>query len=134
MKYLALALLLCACSPAWHLRRAEYHIKKAEVKGAKVTVDTVYVTKEVVTQHTRTDTIFQESTDTVRIEKEKLRIKYIKLPGDSVYITGECLPDTVKVSVPVTITKHIEAKAIWRWWHLVIALLAGALLIRVFGR
>lgn len=135
--FISLVVLLSSCGPRWHLKRAQHHIKKAEAKGALITSDTVYVEKTIVTQEVKTDTVFTSLVgDTILITKEKLRIKYVKLPGDSVYVEGKCDADTVQISVPFTVTKQITvpAKTWLRWWHLIIALLAGAAAVKLFGR
>lgn len=135
MKYLLLALILAACGPSYHLRRAEYHLKKAELKGAVTTSDTVYIDKSVIVEAVKTDTVFKSlERDTVRIEKDRLKIKYVRLPGDSVYISGTCESDTITIRVPVEIVKQIRAESWLKWWYLLIALAAGALVVRVFGK
>ena len=52
------------------------------------------------------------------IEKEKLKIKYVKIPGDSVFIEGACVPDTLKILVPTTVTEVVHAEKPWmnKWW------------------
>lgn len=99
-----LVILLCAgCG-------SNYHLRKAIEKGAKVTSDTVYQTITVKIPEVKTDTIFKPLPgDTVTIQKDRLKIQYVKLPADSVYIFGECQPDTVKIKVPYTVTKEIKA-------------------------
>jgi hypothetical protein len=80
-------ILMTGCSARWHLKRAQHHINKAEQKGASIDSDTVYIEKEVFVPEIKTDTVFESQPgDTVTIEKEKLTIKYVKLPGDKVYI------------------------------------------------
>lgn len=135
LKYVPVLLILASCGPSYHLRRAEHHLKKAELKGAIIKVDTVYIEKQVFVPEVKTDTIFKtKEGDTVYISKEKLKIKYVKLPGDSVYLEGKCEADTVKINVPVTITKEISApKGFWYyfpWLLFVLALAAVAYLIR----
>jgi hypothetical protein len=126
-------IMLSSCSDraraTWHLKRAQSHIRKAEALGAKSESDTVYVKKTVLVPEVRVDTIVQSKVgDTIRIEKEKLRIKYVKLPGDSVYVQGKCISDTVRISVPFTVTKEISVpyQPRFKWWLLVISFLAGA--------
>jgi len=132
---LILAWCLVSCGPAYHLRRAEHHLKKAELKGAVIKPDTVYKFIEIEVPAVSYDTVFQSAEhDTVFISKDRLKIKYVNLPGDSVYIEGKCEADTVKIKVPVTVTKNITApKGFWYWfpWLLfVVAIGAVAYLIR----
>lgn len=123
-----------SCGPAAKLRRAEKLIKKAEEQGAVWTVDTVYTTIPVVTTETKLDSIFiQKPGDTVILSKDVLKVKIIRLPGDSIFVEGECKSDTIYQSVPVEVTKTIEAKSWLKWWMLAIALAIG-LLIGVLKR
>lgn len=135
LTFFLLSILLSSCGPAYHLKRAQAHLKIAEQKGAKVDRDTVYKTVEVIRPEIKTDTVFASIPgDTVRITKDRLSIKYVKLPGDSVFIEGKCDPDTVKISVPYTVTTTIKAESKIKWWYLIIALLAGGALVRIFAR
>lgn len=127
--YLSLVALLSSCSSRYYLKRAQANLRKAESLGAQVKTDTVYVEKTVLVPEVKVDTIVHSLVgDTVLIEKEKLRIKYVKLPGDSVYVEGKCDPDTIRLSVPYAVTKDISvpAKGWLRWWHIIIAFLVGA--------
>lgn len=136
--FLILAWLLFSCGSAHHLRRAERlkkrmdeQIDKAIKKGADVKVDTIFKEIQVITKEVRTDTIFQDVQvgDTVTIEKEKLKIKYVRLPGDSVFIEGECESDTIYVKTEVAVNTKYEAKPFMKWWQFVgwvlLALVAG---------
>lgn len=118
-------LLFCSCSSSWHLKQAERHIRKAQIKGASVNADTVFVKDTVFIKSVRVDSIFTVKVgDTVRIEKERLKLKYVRLAGDSVFIHAECEADTIVREIPVTVTKNITAKGLdWKW--LLVALVAG---------
>lgn len=104
MRYLFLLLILTSCNSAvWHL-------KQAEKLGSRVTTDTVYQDVRVFVPKVQKDTVFSSMPgDTVTITKDRLQVKYVKLAGERVYIEGACLPDTVKISVPVEVTRTIEA-------------------------
>lgn len=128
-------LILASCGANYHLRRAEHHLKKAELKGALIGSDTVWKSVEIYVPEVTTDTVFRSlQGDTVRIEKDRLKIKYVKLPGDSVYIEGKCETDTVKIEVPVTVTKNIQATSWIKWWYLLIAFGIGALVKQILSR
>jgi hypothetical protein len=80
MRFVAIAclILLTSCKASWHL-------KKAIEKGAIVKSDTVYQTVEVIRPEVKTDTLFKlVQGDTVYIEKDRLKIKYVRLAGDTV--------------------------------------------------
>lgn len=117
MKYLVIILFtLSSCGASYHLKQSERHLRKAIEKGAEVADDTVYVTKEIIIPEVKLDTVFKaQQKDTVFLTKDKLKIKYVKLPGDSVFIQGECEPDTVKIEIPVEINREISAGySIWK--------------------
>lgn len=124
--------LLAGCGPAAKLRRAEKLIKKAEEQGAVWRVDTVRVEVPVFIKETSIDSIFiSKPGDTVVLHEDRLKVKYVRLPGDSVYIEGVCEADTVYKSVPVTITKTIHSSGGIRWWWLIVAAAAGILLASI---
>lgn len=142
--FLILAWLLLACGSAHHLRRAERlkkrmdeQIDKAIEKGAQVKRDTIFKEIQVFVPEVRTDTIFQDVQvgDTITITKEKLQIKYVRLPGDSVFIEGECESDTIFVRTEVAVNTKYEAKPFMKWWQFVgwvlLSLVAGFTLGRV---
>lgn len=94
-------LTLVGCSGQWHLR-------KALQKGVDVSKDTVVFELPVPIPEVRVDTVFKaQEGDTVVIEKERLKIKYVKLPGDSVFIDCHCEADTVYREVRVVIETPI---------------------------
>lgn len=123
---------LWSCGPTAKLRRAERLIAKAESMGAKWSVDTVYRDRNIFVKEVHTDTVFESKQgDTVRIEKERLKIKYVNLPGEKVYIEGECEADTIRIQEIVTINKEIKTgKGFWYYfWRgiglAVLAFIAG---------
>lgn len=133
--FLALCCILAGCGPSYHLKRAKYHQARAIAKGAVVTVDTVYKEIKVLVPSVKVDTVFHDVHDTVTIEKERIRIRYVKLPGDSVYIEGECKADTVKVEVPCPQNVTISApEPVIKWWWLIVAVLLGGAVVRIWGR
>ena len=114
--FIFLLLLLVSCSTTQranrHLAKAKSHILKAEALGAAWATDTVYKVVNVVVPSVRTDTVFQAvQGDTVTIERERLKIRYVRLAGDSVFIEGECKTDTVFTKVPVIVNKEIKTQS-----------------------
>jgi hypothetical protein len=99
-----------SCGPSYHLRRAVN-------KGAVTTSDTVYQEYKVRVERVYKDTIIREVSlgDTVVIEKERLRVKYVNLPGDSIYIQGECLPDTIVIKHPTIVNNTIKEPENMHW-------------------
>lgn len=123
MKYiLILFILFFGCSPTAQLRRAERLIKKAELRGSDWRHDTTFVKVPVFIAQTSVDTIFvTKPGDTVIINKDRLHVKYIKLPGDSIFIEGKCDSLVVYKEVPVTVTNVVHApQPKIRWWMFVL--------------
>ena len=78
--------------------------------------------------------IVVKKNDTIFIEKEKLKIKLIRGKRDSIFLTAECTPDTIRVKytefVPVYTVedKHIKDEKFlglpyWGWLIIVIVLI-----------
>ena len=143
MRYLSYLLLIifftgCASNKANRkLKRAERLIAQAEQLGAKVTADTIFKTIPVFIESVKYDSIFTSRVgDTVYLEKERLKIKYVRLPGDSVFISGNCEADTVKITVPVTVNKEIKTGlgvlTVVQWS--ILALIVGAILCKILWK
>lgn len=140
MKYILIVLLLAGCASNKanrKLKRAEKLTQQAIELGAKVTPDTVYKKVPVFINSVRVDSIFvTKAGDTVRIEIDRLKIKFIDLPGDSVFIEGKCDSLTVIKEVPILVTKEIKtglsALIVVQWS--ILALLVGAVLSRIFWK
>lgn len=124
---LGFILLLSGCSANWHLKRSARHELIAISKGAEIKPDTFYKLIKVRFKETVKDTLFvSKPGDTIRISKDLLKLVYIDLPGDSVYLQGKCDSVVKEVRVPVTVTKVIRgADSGLRWWWLIIALVVG---------
>lgn len=124
---------MAGCSASYHLKQAEKHLKRAELKGANVRVDTVYKSIEVIVPEVRVDTIFKrvDFRDTIEFWQDRFHVK-VKIDTllKSVYIEGKCESDTVRIEVPITVTKEIKSG--WPKWWLLVAALAGAGLVFFF--
>jgi hypothetical protein len=133
--WVIILVLCCSCSAASKLRKAERLIKQAESMGAQWRVDTAWVEiRDTVPQIYVKEAHHIMPGDTVTIEKERLKIKVVRIPGDSIVVEGKCDTVTVVKRVPVTVTKEIKAKGNIKWWWLVIALLVGGSMVRIFAR
>lgn len=116
-------IILSGCGPSWHLKQSKRHKLKAIQLGAVVKVDTVFTEKTVITKEVKTDTLFKDVLgDTVYITKDNLKIKYVRMPGDTVFISGKAERDTLKILVPTTVTEVIHSDKVWaKWWIFLIA-------------
>lgn len=123
MRYLILLLFLTSCSQSWFCRKC--------LDGAKTKVDTIRVDSLIYIPLVEFDTVVIapiNTTDTLIVEgPERVRIKFRDLPGPTVYLSAECLPDTVRVTVEVPCVT--EATIGWGFWKI-----AGlSLLVLVVG-
>lgn len=102
----------CSCGANYHLRKAEQHIRKAEIKGAKVSADTVYKEIEVIRPEVRVDTLVKEVnfSDTIYVEKDRVVTKVkVNTVEKKVFVETICPPDTVKIEVPVVVNRDIKS-------------------------
>jgi|SRR6478609_3525048 len=134
---LAFILLLSGCSANWHLKQAKRHERAAMIKGAEIKVDTIIKEIPVFIDRIALDTLLISGiSDTVVIQKDRLRIKYVRLPGDTVWISGECDSLTIIKEIPVRIEKVIYApdKGL-KWWQLIlIGVALGVILLWSFRK
>ena len=119
------------------LKRAERLTNEAIALGAKVHPDTVYKEIPVFIPQVRVDSIFTSRVgDTVYLEKERLKLKFVRLPGDSVFIEGKCDSLTVIKEVPISVTKTVTTGitllTVVQW--VVLALIVGAILCKILWR
>lgn len=135
MKYWIILLVLTSCGSAHKLRKAERLIAKAEELGATWRVDTIHdVIKVPVPEVFVKEVHHAPLLDTVEVFKDRLKVKVVRMPGDSIFVEAECETDTITVEVPVTVTKTIEAKGGIPWWWIVIAGLVGAGVVGIIRR
>lgn len=128
-------IILSGCSPKWHLKQADKHMRLALAKGAVQHVDTVLVERQVIVPELRIDTLYREVnfTDTIVVTKDNVITKVkVNTVEKDIYIKTICPPDTLKIDVPITVLKEIKTGLDW-WWLVVagfIGLSLGVLLLR----
>ena len=115
----AIALLLIGCS-------TERQCARAAKRCAHLWhSDTAYVHDSVTIERTLTDTLLRWQTlrerDTVTIRDGRATVRIVRLPGDSIWVQGEC-GDTVIRYVRQMVTNRIEQPQSrferWLvWWH-----------------
>ena len=140
MRYLFILLILCSCASNKanrKLKRAERLTNEAIALGAEVRPDTVFKEIPIFIPQVRVDSIFTSRVgDTVYLEKDRLKIKYLKLPGDSVFIEGKCDSLTIIKEVPISVTKTVTTGitilTVVQW--VVLALIVGAILCKILWR
>lgn len=95
-------------------------------KGPKEIVTEKIVTQEVIVQ----DTV--QLQDTIVIEKDRLRVELIKLPGDTVVVEAQCAADTITVEKVVYNTEKVEKKNQTISWLYIIII--GLLILLLLSR
>jgi len=141
MRYLIILILLSGCSILKEnkanrkAKRINRLVGELEQMGVNWQADTVYKNIPVFIPQVRVDSIFTSKVgDTVYISKDRLKIKFVHLKGDSVFIEGKCEADTIKIQVPVSVTKEIKSGlGIWTviQWSL-IALIVGFVVSKIW--
>lgn len=117
---------ITSCGPAYKVRRAEKLIKES---GLPWKIDTVFQTVNVPVPEVHTDTVVvSKPMDTVYLTKERLSVKVVR-KYDTLRIDADCLPDTIKVEVPVVVNKEINCpKPKLNFWDIVkTAVIAGVI-------
>lgn len=124
---IALVVLLSACGATHKLRKADRLIKQAIALGAVVKADTVY-SESIVYKKGDSTTVFvpvKQLKDTV-IYKDRIKTS-IRIVRDTLKVHVECPSDTIKIKVPVTVTRTIMVPPSDKWK--IIALTLSAVLI-----
>lgn len=120
-----LSLWLSGCGANYHVKRAEKHMMKARIKDPDVSfVDTVYTTLVDTVERVSVDTSFFYDVDTVIVEKDRLKVRYIKRDS-MVYLDAECDTLIREIEVPVTVQETLIKEVTPKWvrtlkWVLII--------------
>lgn len=125
---IAITLLLIGCS-------TERQCARAAKRCAHLWhLDTAYVHDSVTIERKITDTLLQWQTlrerDTVIIIEGRAILRIVRLPGDSIWVQGEC-GDTVIRYVRQMVTKNVQQPRPWWYWWPVWVL--GFIALRAFA-
>lgn len=126
-----IAALLVACNPQKKLARLL--MKYPELRDTVVIHDTV----EAVVEYVRADTVLRWGPgDTIYLTKDRLRVRTV-IDHDTVWQTGECLADTVRVpyrvEVPVVQPERVVERVPW-WVFVLLTLFAIMTTTALFKR
>lgn len=126
-----IAALLVACNPQKKLARLL--MKYPELRDTVVIHDTV----EAVVEYVRADTVLRwVPGDTIYLTKDRLRVRTV-IDHDTVWQTGECLADTVRVpyrvEVPVVQPERVVERVPW-WVFVLLTLFAIMTTTALFKR
>ena len=133
MRWLLLVttLLLGGCSASWHLKMAIKKNPGLQTTTTMTVTDTVVIDPVVVR-----DTIVTSTNDTIILEKERLKIKIVRI-NDTLIVDGQCAGDTIVKFIDVPIEKLVynnEEKwfqKIYRWSFYLLLLALGSMVVRV---
>lgn len=101
---IGLLFLLQGCGAKWHLRRAVAK-DPTILEQVAVKVDTTIVT-EIKAIH---DTLVLKQYDTIEIQRNGVRVQINRL-YDTIQITAECLPDTIRVTQQLLVPQVVYKK------------------------
>ena len=123
---------LSGCSANWHLRKAIAKDPSILQPKELVLIDTV-----VVTPSLRVDTLAYFRTDTITIERDRLRVQ-IKRIHDTLRISAECKADTVRIVKEVEVPGPVVYKP-RVWWEkiplpLLLLVVFGYIAKKIFDR
>ena len=106
---LTLISLLTSCSAQWHLKKAVQKDPMILKKDTLVVMDTLVVPPVVLK-----DTVTLRQHDTIVIEKDRLRVKIVKV-NDTLIIDAKCASDTIvrTIEVPYDKIVYVEKESIW---------------------
>lgn len=127
-----IALICLSCGANYHLKKANKHLRIAQMKGAKIVPDTIYKTVPIVTDRFVHDTVVSRvnTLDTLIINHTRYRVK---LKYDTVTLTEfvevECKPDTIYREVPVQVPITIKPNQGFQWWWIVAVLVVVAIAV-----
>lgn len=132
--FLYLCLLLSKCSPInRHARLVEkYPFVHTQDTIIKVDTMTFFVEKNEVDTAFFVDTFLIKLTDTIQVEKERLKIKLYAV-HDSIFIDGEC--DTIRIEkiierkIPIVHYKEKETKFTLKKYLIILLVLLSLILI-----
>lgn len=110
---LIILLALAACSPERKLNRLL--MKYPELRDTVTYTDTV----TAIVEYVKGDTVFVSTPgDTVTMTRDRLTVRYVERPGDTVWIDGACQADTVirVVSRDVPVVQPVRNVYRVPWW------------------
>jgi hypothetical protein len=105
--------------------------KKAIEKFCKQDTTVLVIHDTIRTETIRADTFFSAKLDTFIVTKDRLTIRYKKV-NDTIYLSGECLGDSIIIERVIKVPHIIPKESIIKWWWLLVAALFGGALLRLF--
>lgn len=115
------ALLLLGCN-------AEKRCYRQMVRcGVVFTSDTQYIHDSIRIERTLRDTLLAWDSliigDTITIERDRLRVKVVKLPGERLWVQGECKDTVIRYVRQVVNNGAVKREGISNWVIYLLALI-----------
>ena len=128
----SLIILLSSCSAQWHLKKAVAKDPMILQRDTMVVVDTI-VTQPVAI----TDTVILQQHDTIRLIKDRLKVKIVKV-NDTITIDAVCDSDTIVQTIEVPYEKIVyyekerPLQIVQRWLLYLLSFIVGLKLLQKF--
>ena len=118
-----IALLAVALSSCWTAKRCNRAMLRCGVVSDTVQVwDSLYIERAITDTLLRYDSL--QVHDTVTIEQDRVRIKIVRLPGDSIYVQGECKDTVIRyVRQVVNRVQRKPVVPVWAWLLILLLLI-----------
>lgn len=130
-----LLLLICSgCGAGFHVKRAKYHLAKAEVLGASIEVksDTIVKYKDVPFPVVKLDTVFSITKDTIRFTKDSIEYK-ILVRNNKIFVHAKSKPRYFRIKETVYINRSTNISAGYTKWQYISAIIGAVLFGMVTG-
>jgi hypothetical protein len=117
-----IVLLLCSC---WTPKRCNRALLRCGIVADTVQVwDSIYLERVITDTLLRWDSMRMH--DTITIEQDRVRVKIVRLPGERLFVQGECKDTVVRyVRQVVNAVKREQFIPRWLWWLLFGGLVFG---------
>jgi hypothetical protein len=112
---LIISLLLCSSC---------YTKRRAIEKFCQTDTTTITIHDTIYTETIKADSVFSESIDSVIITKDRLVVRYKKI-YDKIYLSGECIGDTIYYTKEVKVPHIIEKPFEFKWWIYLLIFFSG---------
>jgi hypothetical protein len=113
--YAGLAMIVLLLASCWTPKRCNRVILKCGIVA-----DTVQVWDSIYLERVMTDTLLKLDSlrlhDTVTIEQDRVRVKIVRLPGERLFVQGECKDTVIRyVRQVVNAVKRERYIPVWTW-------------------
>jgi hypothetical protein len=101
-----------------------YTKKKCIEKFCTNDTTTITIHDTIIVESIKADTVFSASIDSLIITKDRLVIRYKKV-YDKIYLSGECIGDTIYYTKEVKVPHIIEKPFKFKWWIYLLIFFSG---------